>query len=149
MRTGASNQAADLQVCVLAAECAQALSMHILRVMSEGNVEYLGEISNGWKDTLPNQVEIKCSQDVWSISHWHSEISSTWKKKRLSVQGPVPVSWHTSEHTFMQMYMKLAHTTLTLPRSFRQMTKTHTSTLLSFTIGNVVALNPKKSQRAQ
>lgn len=61
--------AADLQVCVLAAEGARALSMHILRVMSEGNVEYLGEISNGWKDALPNQVEIKCSQDVWSISH--------------------------------------------------------------------------------
>ncbi len=61
--------AADLQVCVLAAEGARALSMHILRVMSEGNVEYLDEISNGWKDALPNQVEIKCSQDVWSISH--------------------------------------------------------------------------------
>lgn len=62
-------------------ECARALSMHILRVMSKGNVEYQGEMSNGWKDALPNQVEIKCSQDVWSISHWHSDISSMWKKK--------------------------------------------------------------------
>lgn len=57
-------------------ECARALSMHILRVINEGNAEYPCEISNGWKDTMPNQVEIKCSQDVWSISHQHSDISS-------------------------------------------------------------------------
>lgn len=54
---------------MLAAKGAQRLSVHILGVLTEGKIEYLGEISNGWKDALPNQVEIKCGQDVWSISH--------------------------------------------------------------------------------